>query len=126
MSDESGFTLIEGLVALAVMAAGLAAIGEVTHESFLAGLAGERRLALVSTARKIVTGLPDRAQVRNGDLDGTLDNHRWRLEASSFAAAAGPANASRWAPQSLALHVTGPYGDRLEIDMVRLQRVAGP
>ena len=126
MSDESGFTLIEGLVALAVMAAGLAAIGEVTHESFRAGLVGERRLALVSTARKIVTGLPGRAQQLDGELDGTLDNHRWRLMAAPFAPAAGPANASRWAPQNLVLEVTGPYGDRMDVDMVRLQRVAGP
>ena len=126
MSGEAGFTLIEGLVALAVMAAGLAAIGEVTHESFRAGLASERRLALVSTARKIMAGLPDRSSLRGGDLDGVLDNHRWRLEAKPAPGGAGPASATRWAPQTLALRVTGPYGDRMDIDMVRLQRVAGP
>ena len=90
MSGEAGFTLIEGLVALAVMAAGLAAIGEVTHESFRAGLASERRLALVSTARKIMAGLPDRSSLRGGDLDGVLDNHRWRLEAKPAPARTPP------------------------------------
>ena len=75
---------------------------------------------------EIMAGLPDRSSLRGGDLDGVLDNHRWRLEAKPAPGGAGPASATRWAPQTLALRVTGPYGDRMDIDMVRLQRVAGP
>lgn len=122
MDGEAGFTLIEGLVALAVMSAGLAAIGELTHQGFLAGLASERRLALVSTARKIVTGLPGRSQLQVGDLTGVLDNHRWRLDDAALPGA----GAGAWAPHSIALHVVGPNGDQIEVDMVRLQRLARP
>ena len=65
----AGFTLIETLVALGVMAAGLAAIGALANSSLRAGLYTERRLAEIDSARKIMAGLPKRDALPFGRSD---------------------------------------------------------
>lgn len=54
----AGFTIIEALVALAVVAGSLAAIGSVIAASTRGAPALEQRVALLQTARAIETGLP--------------------------------------------------------------------
>ena len=64
----AGFTLIEALAALAVMGAGLAAIGALANSSVRAGLYAERHLAEIETARKIIAGMPSRDALPVGRL----------------------------------------------------------
>ena len=67
---DSGFTLIEVLVALSVMAIMLAAIGSVMAMNVRGTRALDQRLALIETARAIETGLPSRAELVLGSLSG--------------------------------------------------------
>ena len=76
----AGFTLIETLAGLGVMAAGLAAIGALANTSLRAGLYTEGRLAEVDSARKIIAGLPKRDALPFGRLTGSLDGHAWRID----------------------------------------------
>ena len=76
----AGFTLIEALAALAVMGAGLAAIGPLAGSSLRAGLYAERHLAEIETARKIIAGMPSRDALPVGRLTGALDAHDWRID----------------------------------------------
>ncbi len=118
----AGFTLIETLAALGVMAAGLAAIGALANSSLRAGLYTERRLAEIDSARKIIAGLPKRDALPFGRMTGVLDAHQWRIHSAPVAAAA--TGGSSWTPQSIVLLVRSPSGAMIEIDTIRLRKQA--
>ncbi len=123
---ERGFTLLEALVALAVMAAGLAAIGRLGYSSLAAVQRAETRLALTSAARAALTALPERQSMRDGETKGTIFDDEWRLDAARYTgvAAGGPLK-SAWVPQALKLSVSDARGNLLIVETVRLRR-AGP
>ena len=124
--QTAGFTLIEALAALTVMATSMAAIGALANSSLRSGLYVERHVAHVETARKIVTGLPSRGDLAPGTLTGTLDSHQWRIVSEPFANTLSPPGPPpAWEPQLLALRVLAPGGAVIEIDTVRLRRRGG-
>jgi general secretion pathway protein I len=125
LGADGGFTLIEGLVALAIVAAAVGAIVALSGQSLRATMAAERRMALVATARMIEAGLPGRAKLPDGRRSGALDDHQWRLETSSYSPGARDA-ASPWRPHRLSLSVQGPGGETLQIETIRLQMQAAP
>ena len=119
----AGFTLIEALAALAVMGAGLAAIGSLAGSSLHAGLYAERHVAEIETARKIIAGMPPREVLPVGSLTGTLDAHDWRIDSTLIGAAAA-AGDSLWTPQRIEVSVRSPSGAMLKVDTIRLRRQA--
>jgi general secretion pathway protein I len=124
---SAGFTLVEALAALAVMAVSMAAIGELANASMRSGLYVERHLAEIETARKIIAGMPSRQDLPDGSLAGVLDSHRWRIDAAPFPNALVAPNApSKWHPQFVALSVLAPNGAVVEIDTIRLRERAAP
>jgi len=123
---SAGFTLVEALAALAVMAISMAAIGSLANSSLRSGLYVERHLAEIETARKIIAAMPSRKDLGDVQLTGVLDNHQWRIDSTPFANALAPLNAPIvWEPQQLALRVLAPSGALIEIDTVRLRKRAG-
>ncbi len=121
---SAGFTLVEALAALAITLAGLGALAELSHQSFRAGVGAEHRLALVSTTRKILAGLPGRAALPDAELSGVEDNHLWKIAAAPFLLPLAAPNVSPWRPERVALRVQGPGGEILEVETVRLIRRA--
>jgi general secretion pathway protein I len=119
----AGFTLIEALAALAVMGAGLAAIGPLAGSSLRAGLYAERHLAEIETAREIIAGMPSREALPVGRLTGALDAHDWRIDSTLISAAAAVGD-SLWTPQRIEVLVRSPSGAMLKIDTIRLRRQA--
>ena len=119
----AGFTLVEALVALGVMAAGLAAIGALANSNLRVALYTERHLAEIETARKVITGMPGRNDLPFGSLAGILDAHQWRINTAALstplAGAGGP-----WAAQGIALLVRSPSGATIEVDTIRLRKKA--
>ena len=72
-----GFTLIEVLVALSVVAVTLSAIGSLIAVTTRGARSVSGHLALVETARSIMTGLPGRDQLLPGNTwHGQVDQHR--------------------------------------------------
>ena len=123
---NAGFTLVEALAALAVMAVSMSAIAALSNSSLRSGLYVERHLAEIETARKVITAMPARKDLPMGTLTGALDSHQWRIDAALFPNALAPANAGlQWEPQQIALHVLSPTGASIEIDTIRLRRRAG-
>jgi general secretion pathway protein I len=120
---EAGFTLIEALVALAIVAVSVTAIGSVVATNIRGTRALGQRLALVETTRAILTDLPDREHLVSGNLLGEYAGHRWRVDVAPFAAdfvdlsRPGP-----WMPQAVVVNVRSPGGRVLRIDTVRLHR----
>ena len=122
--NEAGFTLVEALAALAVLAAGLAAIGALAASSLTLAGHAERHDAQIVAMREILTGLPKRNSLPYGRLTGSLLAHAWRIDATP-AAGAYVANApSPWRPQAIALVVKSPSGSLIEIDTIRLRKEA--
>jgi general secretion pathway protein I len=115
--------LLEALVALTVTGAGLAAIGALSNSSLRASLYAERHLAEIETARKIIAGLPARDALRFGRLTGSLDGHAWRIDSKPVSTAVS-AGETQWIPQGVALLVRSPSGAMIEVDTIRLRKMA--
>ena len=119
----AGFTLIEALAALAVMGAGLAAIGTLASSNVRASLYTERHLAEVETARKVLAGMPSREALPVGSLTGVLDAHDWRIDSTLIGAPALVGDAL-YTPQRIEVMVRSPSGAIMKIDTIRLRRQA--
>jgi general secretion pathway protein I len=119
--------LIEVLIALAVVAVSLAAIGSTIATTVRGARSIDRRLALVETSRAIMTGLPDRNELSPGSFSGELASHRWRVDVQPFIVdGAVNQDTARWIPQSVTIHVQSPLGGILQLDTVRLRRRSQP
>ncbi len=119
----AGFTLIEVVVALAVVAISLVAIGSLMGTTIRGTRSLEQHVALVETARAIETGLPDRNDLKVGNFSGELADHRWRVDVAPFAASfVDPRLATPWVPQTVIVSVRGPTGALVQIATVRLRR----
>ena len=133
-SGAAGFTLVEALAALAIMAAGLAAIAELAGGNLYAGYRTERHIAQIAVAREIVTGMPSRDALPFGVLTGSLHDHQWRIDAKPVSVAfptgqsagrsAGQSagQSASWTPQGIVLLVKSPTGAMIEIDTIRLRK----
>lgn len=121
--SDRGFTLVELLIALAVVAVLLAAIGSVVASSARAARSLDGRLALVQTARALSAGLPEREKLALGNSSGQLAAHRWRLDVQPFIANfVDPRRPGPWIPQTVLLTVQSPTGQTTQLQTVRLRR----
>jgi len=125
--STAGFTIIEALVALAVVAAALAAIGSLVATSTRGAGALERHVALIETARAVLAALPPRDQLAPGSVSGERAGHRWRLDVAPLAAAGarspGPL-APQWVPEIVTVSVRSPSGATMTLQTVRLRHEA--
>jgi general secretion pathway protein I len=125
-SDAGGFTMIEALVALSIIAIVLAAIGSLVATNVRATRRVDDRLSLVETARAVLTGLPDGGHLTSGDLRGRIGDNRWRVDVLPFQADfVDPVRRTRWVPQAVVIRVQTPSGQELRLDTVRLRPAAG-
>ncbi|MGA2125471.1 MAG: type II secretion system protein [Xanthobacteraceae bacterium] len=124
-SGVAGFTLIEVLIALAIVAVALTAIGSLMAAAVRGTHAIDRHLSLVETARAVETALPDRTALGTGDLSGEIGGNRWRVDVAPLISnLVDPRVATPWVPQSVIIRVESPGGAVLRIDTVRLRRPA--
>jgi general secretion pathway protein I len=120
----AGFTLIETLVALAIVAASLVAIGTLMGSSARGSRKLEQHVALVQAAYNALwLAFPSRLPPAAPTQSGESMVHPWRAQAQPFAAEIGaPAGASAWVPQKITLEVRSPSGATMELETVRLFR----
>ena len=123
---QAGFTMIEALVALSVIAIVLTAIGLVVSANVRGTQMIAERLTLIETGRAMLTALPDRNQLAAGVTTGELANNRWRLDVLPFVADfVESSQPTPWVPQTVVLRLQSPNGEILRIDTVRLRRADG-
>jgi general secretion pathway protein I len=120
-----GFTMIEVLVALSVVAVTLSAIGSLVAVTVRGARSIPDRLGLVETARAVITGLPDRDALAPGSMTGELASHRWRVDVLPFFADfIDPQQPVQWVPQTVVVRVQSPSGRVIQINTVRVRRKA--
>ena len=118
----AGFTLIEALVALAVMGAGLGGdrlVGELQPARRPLCRAASRRrsraLARSSPACRLARRFP------SGACTGALDAHDWRIDSTLVGAPAAVGD-TLWTPQRIEVSVRSPSGATVQVDTIRLRR----
>ncbi len=118
----AGFTLIESLVALAIVAAVLASIGGVIATTVKGTRSIDQRLALTGAAETLLAELPARGLLKPGRQSGELAGHRWRIDVSPIAGAeASDAEPiQRFIPLNVALWLESPGGPAIRFTTVRL------
>jgi general secretion pathway protein I len=120
---SAGFTLIEALVALAVAAVSLAAIGLLVAGNIRGSGRIEQHLGLVETLRAVEAGLPDRASLPAGTLSGELHDQAWSVDIAPFPGDfVNPRAAQLWTPQTIVIKVQSRSGAVLQLETIRLGR----
>lgn len=141
LRPEAGFTLIEVLVALAVMTAVLAAVMSVASANARGARALEARAILGEVARAVEAGIPPRASLAPGTIEGDISGHRWRMDVRPMplpaeerlgkeqeAAENDPGDRatamrpSPWTPMTIAIRIRAPSGATLDMQTIRLAR----
>jgi general secretion pathway protein I len=123
LASCAGFTLIEVVVALALVAISLMAIGAVATTSARGTRSLEQHLALVETTRTVAATLPKDDQVSLDGLSGEILGHRWRISVAPFVGGGISQNPdSPWIPQTVVVRVRSPSGAVYGFETVRLQR----
>ena len=136
---SAGFTMIEVLVAIAVLAVVLGAIGAVVGNTVRTIRSVDRRLPLLETAQSLIAALPARDALQPGTQTGTSGDFRWRIDAvllnsnvpdnaaaalstaaTGVPPAAGALPKVNWVPLAITVRVQGSEGPPVRLDTVRL------
>jgi general secretion pathway protein I len=122
-----GFTLIEAVAALAIVAIVLTAIGAVVGVSSRGTRSLEQHLALVETSRIVAATLPRESGPAVDGLTGEILGHRWRITLAPFVGSGiYQTPDSPWIPQTVVVRVRSPSGAVYGFETVRLQPKAPP
>lgn len=123
---------------MAILAAGMAALGSLASVGRRANRAEIERIELAQVARRLVNELTERNFA--GGSSGVADGYAWRIDVEPMAPVQrapepfAPPDAARlpppaqqqanWAPFRVVVRVRGPTGASAEIVTVRLGKVA--
>jgi general secretion pathway protein I len=119
---EAGFTIIEVLIALALVAVSLVAIGSLMATNARGVRSLESHVALMQAARTVMTaGIPARDALRPGTSSGKADDYRWTVEVSPLGGGwTVPDSDVAWTPELVRVRVTSAGGAVSDVRTVRL------
>lgn len=119
-SDAAGFTLIEALVALAIIAVVLGTIGSVIATTVKGTRSIDQHLALAGTAETLLADLPARSLLKPGRQSGQLAGSRWRVDVAPMNVAGGNPATDRFVPLAVNLRLQRADGSAIQITTVKL------
>jgi len=121
---DAGFTIIEVLIALAVVAVAIVAIGSVMSTNVRGVRALEQHVTLMQTVRSVMTtDIPPRAELGTGVLSGQVNDHRWKIDVGPLGDDwAVPGSEVAWIPALVRIQVRSPSGAVSDLKTVRLMR----
>lgn len=120
--SDAGFTIIEVLIALAVVAVCIVAIGSVMSTNIRGVRSLEQHVALIQVTRgAMATAIPPRAELAPGVSSGQLDDYRWRIDIGQLGGSwVVPDADAAWMPQLVSIHVQSPTGGAYDLQTIRL------
>jgi general secretion pathway protein I len=118
----AGFTLIEALVALAIVAAVLSSIGAVIATSVKGTRSIDQHLALTGAAETLLAALPARNLLKPGRQTGETAGHRWRIDVApmNVAVTSDAPPTGRFVPLAVSMRLQAPGGPAIQLTTVRL------
>lgn len=119
---DAGFTIIEVLVALTIVAVSITAIGSLMATNNRGVQSLERHVSLVQAARAVMTaGLPARSELQPGTTSGQLEGYHWTVDVTPLGGNWTVPNADvPWASELVRVRVQAPSGAVSDIRTVRL------
>ena len=119
---DAGFTIIEVLIALAIVAVGIVAIGSVMATNVRGVRSLEQHVALMQVTRTVMAaGIPARAKLGPGGLSGQIDDYRWTIDVGPLGGDwAVPGADVAWVPELVRIQVRSHSGVTSDIRTVRL------
>jgi general secretion pathway protein I len=119
---DAGFTIIEVLIALAIVAVSIVAIGSVMATNVRGVRSLEQHVALMQATRTVMTaGIPTRTSLGPGALSGRIDDYRWTIDVGPLGGGWAVAGADvAWVPELVRVRVRSPSGAVSDIRTVRL------
>ncbi|HVX78695.1 MAG TPA: prepilin-type N-terminal cleavage/methylation domain-containing protein [Bradyrhizobium sp.] len=119
---DAGFTIIEVLIALAIVAVSIVAIGSLMATNARGVRSLEQHVALVQAARAVMTaGLPARAELQPGASSGQLEGYHWSVDVTPLGGGWAVKDADvSWTPELVRVRVQAPSGAVSDIRTVRL------
>jgi general secretion pathway protein I len=119
---DAGFTIIEVLIALAIVAVSIVAIGSVMSTNARGVRALESHVALMQSAQTVfVTAIPPRKELAPGTLSGQLHDFRWQVDIGPVGGDWVVEGADvAWIPELIKLRVRSPSGATVDLETVRL------
>jgi len=108
------------LIAIAVVATVLTAIGTLTGSTTRGVRALEQHVAVVETARSVLASLRSSTPLSSRETAGELYGNRWRIGISPFPVGTVMPD-SPWVPATVTVRVQSPSGAALDVQTVRLQ-----
>lgn len=119
---DAGFTIIEVLIALAIVAVSVIAIGSVMATNVRGVRSLEQHVALMQAARVIMTAdIPTRGKLGPGTVSGRTDDYRWTIDVGPLGGDwAVPGADVAWVPELVRVRVRSPSGAVSDIRTVRL------
>lgn len=121
--NEAGFTILEVLIALAVVAIVLGAIGGVVASTTRGVRSVEQHVVLMETARSVAAGLRSREPLASGQVSGELLGNRWQIGTSPLMDGSVVVDSqATWIPQLMTMRVRSASGATVAIEAIRLQR----
>ena len=121
---EAGFTILEVLIALAIVAVAVVAIGSVMSTNARGVRELESHVALMQTAQTVLaTEIPPRKELRPGVLTGQLHAFRWQIDIGPVGGDWIVDNADvAWMPELVKVRVRAASGAAVELETVRLMQ----
>ena len=119
---DAGFTILEVLIALAVVAVSIVAIGSVMSTNVRGVRLLEQHVTLMQTARTVLTaGIPPRAELGPGALSGQIDDYKWTIDVGPMGEGWDVPGADvAWIPALVRIRVRSSSGAVSDLRTVRL------
>jgi general secretion pathway protein I len=118
----AGFTIIEVLVALAVVAISIVAIGSVMSTNVRGVRSLEQHVTLMQTVRSVMaTEVPPPAEIGYGTWSGNTNGHQWKINVGPMSDEWKASGADvTWIPALVRIQVRSPSGAVMDLSTVRL------
>jgi prepilin-type N-terminal cleavage/methylation domain-containing protein len=121
---QAGFTLLEALVALALILAFAAAIGPFLFQARRIIADAEGRLAAQALLRSLIDAPFDRSRLANAVRNGETAGLRWRIVTEPMPMPAAPSHEPpKWAPFRVIVSVSSDAGHVIAAETMRLANV---
>jgi general secretion pathway protein I len=123
---NAGFTIVEVLVALAVVAVSIVAIGSVMSTNVRGVRSLEQHVTMIQAVRAVMaTEISSHAKIGFGTWSGRTSDHQWRIDISPMGNERDASSKDiDWIPALVRVQVRSPSGAVTDLRTVRL--VHGP